>query len=167
MSKKNNHAVTIIGIGIIILALAAVLSAVFAPALAGKKALRQVRRVLSEGETYSYVSVLDPLDRSGNFLPVDEEARLTDSAQIADLRDRLLTHMDGAKYNGTEEALGGNWDIRVRFAGEELTDIYLHEDYFYLSQNGRKFIFTPADASAYTAWRAEWLASLFGAVSAE
>ena len=167
MSKKSNHAVTIIGIGIIILALTVVLSAVFAPALAAKKALRQVRRVLAEGETYSYVSVLDPLDRSGNFLPADEEVRLTDSAQIADLRDRLLTYMDGAKYSGAEEALGGNWDIRVRFAGGELTDIYLHEDYFYLSQNGRKFIFKPTDAAAYTAWRAEWLTSLFGAVSAE
>ena len=167
MSKKTNRTVTVISIGIIILALTVVLSAVFAPALAGKKELRQVRRVLAEGETYSYVSVLEPLDRSGNFLPADEEVRLTDSAQIADLRDRLLTYMDRAKYSGAEEALGGNWDIRVRFAGGELTDIYLHEDYFYLSQNGRKFIFKPADASAYTAWRAEWLTSLFGAVSAE
>ena len=163
MSKKTTRTVTVISIGIIILALTVVLSAVFAPALAGKKALRQVRRVLAEGETYSYVSVLDPLDRSGNFLPTDEEARLTDAQVIDALREKLLGYMDGAKYDGVEEAVGGNWDIRVRFAGEELIDVYLTEEHFYLSRGGRRFIFTPTNADEYTLWRNVWLETMFRA----
>ena len=163
MSKKSNRTVTLVGVGIVVLALGIVLAAVFAPHMAGKKALRQTRRALAQSEEFSYVSILDPLDQSGVFLPTDAEARLTDAEEIAALRDRILTYMDGAKYGGVEEAVGGNWDIRVRFAGEELIDVYMHQDYFYLSQNGRRFVFIPEDAEEYTAWRAVWLESVFRA----
>ena len=161
MSKKSNRTVTAICVGIVVLALAVVLLSVLSPVLAARKALRVCKRELREAKDISYVSVLDPLDRSGNFLPADEEARLTEPQVIGELRDRLLGYMDGAKYGGVEEAIGGNWDIRVRFADTELIDIYLHEDYFYLSQNGHKFVFTPADAEEYTAGRSAWLDELF------
>ena len=163
MSKKSNRTVTVICVGIVVLALAVVLLSVLSPVLAARKALRVCKRELREAQDISYVSVLDPLDRSGNFLPADEEARLTDPQVIGELRDRLLGYMDGAKYGGVEEAIGGNWDIRVRFASDELIDIYLSEEYFYLSQGGRRFVFIPADADEYTAWRNVWLEMTFRA----
>ena len=163
MSKKSNRTVTVVGVGIVVLALAVVLSAVFAPHMVGKKALRQVRRALEAGESFSYVSVLDPLDRSGKFLPADEEARLTDAEVIDALRVKLLGYMDGAKYGGAEDATSGNWDIRVRFAGEELIDVYLAEEHFYISQNGRRFVFVPENAEEYTGWRNVWLETVFRA----
>ena len=162
MSKKSNRTVTVVGIGIVVMALAVVLSAVFAPHMAGKKALRQVRRTLESEESFSHVSVLDPRHKS-DFLPTDAEARLTDPQVIDALRVKLLGYMDGAKYGGVEDATGGNWDIRVRFAGETLIDVYLTEESFYLSQNGRRFVFVPENAEEYTGWRNVWLETMFRA----
>jgi hypothetical protein len=162
MSKKSNRTVTVVGIGIVVLALAFVLAAVFAPHIAGKKALRQVRRALEQGENFQSVTILNPRAES-EFLPTEAEARLTDPQVIDALRAELLGYMDGAKYGGVEDASNGNWDIRVRFAGEALIDVYLTEEYFYLSQNGRRFIFTPTDADGYTLWRNVWLETMFRA----
>ena len=163
MSKKTNRTVTLFGIGIVVLALAVVLSSLFAPRMEAKSALRGCRKMLADTEKFSYVSVYNPLDRSGPLLPTEAEVRLTEADVIDALRERLLGYMDGAKYGGVEEAESGNWDIRVRFAGEELIDVYLTEAHFYLSQNGRKFIFIPENADEYTLWRNVWLETMFRA----
>lgn len=163
MSKRSNHTVTVVGVGVVLLALGIVLSAVFAPRMEAKRALRGCRGALADTETFSYVSVYNPLDRSGPLLPTDTEVRMTDTAEIDAVRDRILTFADGAKYRGVEEAISGNWDIRVRFAdGSETADLYLGEDSFYLSRDERRFVFAPRDVEAYITWRTEWLNSLFG-----
>ena len=163
MSKKSNLIVTLIGVAVILAALSFVLSAIFAPRTAAKKALRDCREALAGTEAFSYVSVYNPLDHSGPLLPTEMEARLTEADVIDALRERLLGYMDGAKYGGVKEAESGNWDIRVRFAGEERIDVYLTEEHFYLSQNGRKFIFIPVNADEYTLWRNVWLETMFRA----
>ena len=163
MSKKTNRTVPIVGIGIVLIALAIVLSAVLAPRMSAGKALNNYRKTLSRNEAFTYVSILDPLDHAGPLLPQDTEARLTDTAEIEAVRDRLLTFVDGAKYRGVKEAISGNWDIRVRFAdGAETVDIYLCEDSFYFAREGKQFVFAPQDAAEYTVWRTQWLSSLFG-----
>ena len=161
MSKTSNRTVTVVGVGIVLLALSVVLLSVLSPVLSARKALRTYSRALREAEAFSYVSVIDPREHSDIYWATDAEARLTDKGEIDALRDLLLTYMDGAKYSGVKESVSGNWDIRVRFAGEELIDIYLREDCFYFSQNGRKFLFEPTDAAAYTAWRTAWLDGIF------
>ena len=164
MSKKSSIAVTLVGVGIILIALAVVLSAVFAPRRAAVKAFRNYRAVLAEAETFSYLSVYDPLDHSEPLLPTEKEVRLTGMHEISAVRDRLLVLTDGARLDGVSEALSGNWDVRVRFAAEhETLDIYLGEEQFYFSENGRQYVFRPADAAAYAAWRAEWIETIFAA----
>ncbi len=163
MSKQSNLIVTLIGVGVILVALTFVLSAVFAPRMEATKTLRSYRDTLTETETFSYVAVFDPLDHSGPLLPTDAEIRLTDSGEIGALRDRLLTFTDGARYGGAAEAIDGNWDVRVRFAADGATlDLYLSEEHFYFSSNGRQYTFRPVNEEGYTAWRAEWLNELFG-----
>ena len=51
----------------------------------------------------------------------------------------------------------------MRFAGETLIDVYLTEESFYLSQNGRRFVFVPENAEEYTGWRNVWLETMFRA----
>ena len=163
MSKKSNLIVTLIGVGIVLIALAFVLSAIFAPRTRAIKTLRAYRGTLAETSTFSYITVFDPLDHSGPLLPIDAEVRLTDSADIEALRDRLLNVTDGARYESVEEALSGNWDVRVRFVADgTVLDIYLGEERFYFSDNGRQYVFLPDDAEGYIAWRTEWLNGLFG-----
>ena len=60
MSKKSNRTVTVVGVGIVVLALAVVLLSVLSPVLASKRALRVCRRELREAENISYVSVINP-----------------------------------------------------------------------------------------------------------
>lgn len=163
MSKRSSLAVTLIGVGIILAALCLVLSALMAPRTAAKKALGVCRRTLAETSEFSYLTVFSPLDHSGPLLPTDAEVRLTDSGEIDAVRDRLLSFLEEARYGGVEEATGGNWDIRVRFAaGETVQDIYLSEDTLYLSRGERRYVFLPRDAEEYAAWRTEFLTLLFG-----
>ena len=163
MSKKSNRTVTVVGVGIVVLALAVVLLSVLSPVLASKRALRVCRRELREAENISYVSVINPREHEDIYWATDAEARLTDPQTIDALREKLLGYLDGAKYGGVEDASSGNWDIRVRFAGEKLIDVYLTEECFYLSQNGRRFIFVPENAEEYTMWRNVWLETMFRA----
>lgn len=164
MSKKSNLTVTLIGVGVIAVALTVVLSALFAPRTAANKAFRTYRNALSEQPSFSYVSVYSPLDHSGPLLPTESEVRLTEPEEIEELRTTLLRFTEGARYGGIEEAVSGNWDVRVRFASEGgVLDLYIGEDRVYLSRDGRQYIFLPREAEEYTAWRAAWIGTLFTA----
>ena len=163
MSKNKNIAVPLIGGGIILAALAVVLSSLFAPRMAAKGALREARELLSETEQFTYVTVFNPLDHSSPLLPTDKEVRLSEAEEIEALRESLLRYAEGARCRGVEEAIDGNWDIRVRFATEEgHLDLYLHADYFYFSEGVRRYVFEPTDAADYAAWRESMILSVLG-----
>ena len=163
MSKKSNRTVTVVGIGIVVMALAIVLSSLFAPRMAAKGALREARELLSETEQFTYVTVFNPVDHSSPLLPTDKEVLLSEAAEIEALRESLLRYAEGARCLGVKEAIDGNWDIRVRFVTEEgHLDLYLHADYFYLSEGVRRYVFEPTDAAGYAAWRESMILSVLG-----
>ena len=163
MSKNKNYVVTLVGVGIILAALAVILSSLFAPRTAARKALREARELLAETEQFTYVTVFNPLDHSSPLLPTDKEVLLSEAAEIEALRESLLRYADGARCRGVEEAIDGNWDIRVRFAtAEGHLDLYLHADYFYLSEGVRRYVFEPTDAAEYAAWRETMIQAVLG-----
>lgn len=163
MSKNKNIAVPLIGGGIILAALAVILSSLFAPRMAAKRALREARELLAETAQFSYVTVFNPLDHSSPLLPTDQEVRLVETEEIETMRASLLGYVEDARYRGVEAAESGNWDIRVRFVTDEgKLDLYLHADYVYLSEGMRRYVFEPQDAADYAAWRTALLATLRG-----
>lgn len=163
MSKNKNIAVPLIGGGIILAALAVILSSLFAPRMAAKRALREARELLAETAQFSYVTVFNPLDHSSPLLPTDREVRLVETEEIEEMRASLLGYAEGARYRGVEAAKSGNWDIRVRFVtADGKLDLYLHADYFYLSEGMHRYMFEPQDAADYAAWRTALLATLRG-----
>ena len=163
MSKKSNRTVTVVGIGIVVMALAIVLSSLFAPRMAAKRALREARELLAETAQFSYVTVFNPLDHSSPLLPTDQEVRLVETEEIEAMRASLLGYVEDARYRGVEAAESGNWDIRVRFVTDDgKLDLYLHADYFYLSEGMHRYMFEPQDAADYAAWRTALLATLRG-----
>jgi hypothetical protein len=104
------------------------------------------------------------LDHSSPLLPTDQEVRLVETEEIEAMRASLLGYAEGARYRGVEEAESGNWDIRVRFVTDEgKLDLYLHEDYVYLSEGMRRYVFEPQDAADYAAWRTAMIRTLLGA----
>lgn len=163
MSKNKNIAVPLIGGGIILAALAVILSSLFAPRMAAKRALREARELLAETAQFSYVTVFNPLDHSSPLLPTDREVRLVEPEEIEAMRASLLGYVEDARYRGVEAAKSGNWDIRVRFVtADGKLDLYLHADYVYLSEGMHRYVFEPQDAADYAAWRTALLATLRG-----
>ncbi|MBQ7322919.1 MAG: hypothetical protein IJW99_12530 [Clostridia bacterium] len=163
MSKKSNRAVTLIGVGIIAAAVAVIVSSMLAPRAMAKKSYRSAVALLSESGAgnVEYVSLLDPLGNGGPLSPADPEVRWTEAAEIAALCERFAALAQGARYGGDEDAVGGTWDPRLRFAASEGNiDFYLREQDICITRGNVRWVFSPRDAAAYTAWREELLALL-------
>lgn len=166
MSKRPGWIVPLVGVGVVLLAVFIVLSSVLAPIVTAKRTYRDRCRALEEATSFAYLAIVDPLDHSGPLLPTDSETRLTDADEILSLRDRLLPILKGARYAGHEDATGGNWDIRIRFAASgETVDFYLREDAVYLTRGNVRWLFVPENMAAYTALRDELCADLPEAAS--
>lgn len=160
MPKRSNAVVTLVGVGIIAVALVIVLTATLVPWLTAKQKLNKQLGAL-EKVSVTYLSVIDPLDRSQGLLPTDSEVRLTDVQTVEDYRARLIEALRGAGYTGKENAESGNWDLRIRFGTDGGTvDLYLRESEVYLAQNGTRWVFRVKNTEVYTALRGELIALL-------
>ena len=161
MSKKSNFIVPLIGTGIILAALAVILTSLFMPRRMARKEYNARLRTLREAQTVGYVSVVDPTDQNDVFGRQDAEARVTDGETAQKYAARLVEILTGARYGGEEDALSGNWDIRVRFDIDgETVDFYLRETDVYISRGSARFVYIPQDTAAYTALRDELTALL-------
>lgn len=161
MSKRSNLTVTLIGVGIILAALAVILTSLFMPRRMARKEYNSRLRSLREAQTVDYVSIVDPTDQTDMFGRQDAEARVTDAKTAKEYAARLADVLTGARYGGEEDATSGNWDIRVRFDIDgDPVDFYLREADVYISRGSARFVYIPQDAAAYTALRGELTALL-------
>lgn len=161
MSQKSNLKVTLIGIAILLVSVAIVLLLVMMPRIAANREQNARIRAMEQAWSFGYLSVVDPIDRPETFGAQDAEARLTDADAVRAFTDRILVLLRDMRYGGTEQAVAGNWDVRVRYLVDgEIMDIYLREQDLYFARGSTRMIFTPRDMAAYTALRQELIALL-------
>lgn len=161
MSKKTNLIIPLVGAGIILAALAIIVTSMLIPQWMARREYNARLEALHEAETVGYVSVVDPTDQPDVFGRQDAEARVTDAETARAYAARLAEVLTGARFGGEEDAESGNWDIRVRFDidGDPI-DFYLRESDVYISRGNVRFAYIPQDAAAYAALYAELTALL-------
>ena len=141
---------TLIGIGIILLAVAIILLVIFVPRFARKGEMRDRLSLLFAPDPQALV-LSDPLYDTADPLNDGREVILQPQEREAFLASLTAVLEGGYRYKESAKMPGGAWDLSVvlRSAEGESVQIFFGKECFYYTQSSAAHYFEPRDAAAY------------------
>ena len=158
----KKHKATLIGVGMILLALIIVLSAVLIPRIVQKNKMKEhLAKMMAEDVQIMIVE--DPLFMKWDLLGNNGTEVVLEGEQFLDIRAKLQAMIDGGyRVDYDEKRDTGAWDmnLRVRTATGESLRLWIDEATFYMMEDTFALGFCPKDEAAYAALREAMIAVL-------
>lgn len=138
----KKYRIPLIGVAIILLAVIIIVSAELAPLLAAKRQYRGRLATIAEATEIDYISVSRPRQKTDDPLSTGTETRFTGDEALT-LAHKLLPLLSALSYSAREDAIAGDWDMRLRFhIGDEYLDFFVRADAAYISNGSTRYLFT-------------------------
>ena len=148
--KKSG--VTLIGVGLILVAVLIILACVLIPRIQARARLDEALAAFME-EDAAYVLYTDPHYKNEGLLAPDGRDLVLGGELLFEVRSKMSALGADCKYHSTEKdaIVGTDKRLMVKRASGESVQLFFAADCFYLTVGGKTFVFTPADPDAQAA----------------